>query len=263
MISSSLRISLALVLYGTSLMGDEFEVTADFLQMDYMERDTLGYKLDGEKTRGIAGFSIVSTWDTGHGWLAPQSALRLEYQRFNGTTDYTGSTLGGTGGYGSLKSKTSNTISDLGFVYQEGHDYGNISLFILAGAGYRLWERQLSTIQKEDYSFGYLQTGLGGWLKLAPELAVGFEGRYKAALSPQMRDSYTGYTYDLGNVNGLSLSLPIVYRLSDQWDMVTKYTYQRWDFEKSNSHSYNGNVYYEPDSITRNHILSIGLSHPW
>ena len=58
MISSSLRISLALVLYGTSLMGDEFEVTADFLQMDYMERDTLGYKLDGEKTRGIAGFSI-------------------------------------------------------------------------------------------------------------------------------------------------------------------------------------------------------------
>ncbi len=250
-------IPLVLVL-GTSLYASSYKLSlsVDTTQFDYAETSTSGNLLDTETNSfgDIAGFSLL---------LEPKkSGFYLGGSYSQGKTDY----IGGTNvnpTYGSHLTTTNNTLVEYTGGYKTSLDLdNNFEMPFKLGLGYRGWLRDIKSTPtvsgyEELYDWGYYDVGVGLHFHDASSVSFGIDASYRKAFHAQMYENLHGYTFDLTNVNGYKISLPIDLKINSQWNAFFMYSYDYWNIGASNVIG----RYYEPDSETKNQTLSVGLTY--
>lgn len=244
------------LLCASYLYGSEysFSISIDTTRFDYAETGNSGNLLDTETNDfgDIAGFGMR---------LEPRmSGFYIGMNYANGDTDYIGgTTLNPT--YGSHRTTTQNTVVDYTLGYQASSildQYTKIPFRL--GVGYRGWLREIRSTPSvsgydELYEWGYMSVGLGLHTQFSPNVLIGVDGDYRKAFNAQMYENWHGYTFDLKNVYGYTVSVPIEIKLDHVWSAFGRYSYEYWNIGASNVIG----GYYEPDSETKNETLSFGL----
>jgi len=192
--------------------------------------------------------------------------LDVEYNR--GSTNYDGSTWGGT----PLHYKEKNSYlwnSKLLLGYLLGVDdtsLGYGKLYINAGLGYRFWNRG-----KSNYAGDYNEQYKWGYYLIGASINENFNIfdfninlYYHKAISPTMKsDLGNGNTYNLGSVSGYRFELPFRYHLNKNYGILIKYIYDYWKINKSDIKNVTIGTSsvptYEPDSKTKNQYINVGF----
>jgi len=234
----------------------DMQLSVDSTRFDYAETAD-GTLLDTEKSgfSDIYGGTLV-LMPKQSGWYGSASFAR-------GDTEYVGSLSGTNDPYGSYRGTTSNKTEEyvLGYATRSKLDpEGIIEIPINVGVGYRRWLRQLHSAPgvagfDELYTWGYFSAGIGMEYHLSSDMSIALLGDYRHAFNAQMYENYHGYTFDLNNVHGYKISVPLEIAIDRQTSFFLQYSYDYWNIGASNV----VNGWYEPDSETKNEILSVGL----
>lgn len=259
---------LAIAAFATSLFaGDSLylAIKANTTAMNYTETRN-GSTLDTEKSNlfgKIGGFNIDGSAKIANNFLyADTTKIILNYEYVSGDSNYVGSLLGSNAGYGSYTSTTSNTIQRGQILLSQINNtsYGNAMLNF--GAGKRVWNRNLSSIQKEEYNWNYLIAGLGFDFNFGSNFTLGAAGYYQQAITPKMNYNSNSFNtnFNLGNTYGYRIEVPASYKITQYLSLVGSWTLDNWTINQSNSVTYNGASYVEPKSVTNNQSLSLGLA---
>lgn len=250
------RTFLPLVLFGAlSLSASEYSlsISVDTTRFDYAETSRSGNLLDTETNDfgDIAGFGIR---------LEPRmNGFYIGANYAEGETNY----IGGTNAdptYGSHRTTTQNTVVDYTLGYQVTSILDQYTKMpFRAGVGYRGWLREISGVSgyEELYEWGYMSVGLGLHTQFSPDVFIGIDADYRKAFNAQMYENAQGYTFDLKNVYGYTVSVPIEIKLDHEWSAFGRYSYEYWNIGASNYI----NSAYEPDSETKNQSLSLGVKY--
>lgn len=249
------------------LAGDSLylAIKANTTAMNYTETQN-GSTLDTEKSNlfgKIGGFNIDGSVKIANNFLyADTTKLMVNYEYVSGNSNYVGSLLGSSSGYGSYTSSTANTIQRGQILLSQVNNttYGNAMLNF--GAGKRVWNRNLSSIQQEEYSWNYLIAGLGFDFNFGSSFTLGAIGYYQKALSPKMQyNSNTFNTnFNLGSTYGYRIEVPASLKITQYLSLVGSWSLDNWTINQSNTVTYNGASYLEPKSTTNNQSLSLGLA---
>lgn len=239
------------LLEASSLFASNYaiSVSADTTKFDYAETDSSGL-LDTERADygKVRGFSVA---------LTPRhNGFYLSASYAKGNTDYVGSILGSGNPYGSAVGITRNEISDYTFGYKATAKLdprGGWEMPVTVGIGYRRWLRQLG--YDELYDWGYYDAGVGLHYAFSSKLSLGVDGNYRKAFNSQMYENLHGYTFNLQNVHGYKITVPLEVKLDQKLSIFGSYNYEYWNIGASNPVG----GYYEPDSETKNETLSFGL----
>lgn len=244
----------------SSLFAAHYSMTlrGDTTKFDYAEKDSNGL-LDTEKTNygNINGLTL-SIDPQYHGFYSRVSTSK-------GDTDYVGGTnLNPT--YGSYRTTTTNTLTNYEFGYKVtiGESRSRWEVPVMVGIGYRRWLRQLHGTAgvsgyDELYDWGYYNFGIGFHYDFSSNINLGVDASYRKAFNSQMHENFYGYTFDLKNVHGYTISVPLELKLDQRWSILGIYNYEYWNINESN-HIVRGLLeIWEPDSETKNETLSIGL----
>lgn len=241
-------------LYGSNYA---LSMSTDTTRFDYAETDSNGDLLDTEKTGfgNINGFTLR---------LDPRyNGFYLSASYAKGETDYVGSLNGSGLPYGSYRSTTTNEVGDYTFGYKTtarlGQN-GSWEMPVTLGLGYRRWLRQLHSSPgvsgyDELYDWGYYDAGIGLHYAFSSKMSLGIDANYRKAFNPQMHENFNGYTFDLNNVHGYKVTVPLEIKLDQKWSIFGSYNYEYWEIGVSNVIG----GYLEPDSETKNETLSLGL----
>ncbi|HEX5623381.1 MAG TPA: hypothetical protein VFX57_02955 [Sulfuricurvum sp.] len=232
-----------------------FSMSGDTTRFDYAETEG-GQLLDTETNNfgAINGFTL---------------SLEPSYQGFYITTSYSSGDTDYIGGttidptYGSFRTTTHNEIVDYsaGFKTTTLLDrYGEVEMPFKIGLGYREWERDIQGTDtvlgvKEIYDWGYLDIGIGLHFALSPDSTLGIDASYREAFNAQMRENIYGNTFDLNDVHGYKITVPLEIVLNRSMSAFFQYNYEYWNISESNV----VDGWYEPDSETKNQTLSAGL----
>lgn len=250
----SLPLSLA---FGASVHASSYSLSlsADTTRFDYAETEN-GRLLDTETNDfgDMTGFT-VSLEPAYQGFY-----LTASYSR--GDTDYIGGT-NITPIYGSHVTTTDNTVIDYsaGFKSITPLDrLGEVEMPFKIGIGYREWQRDIRgtpTVSglEEIYDWGYFDIGIGLHVAIAPNASLGIDTSYQKAFNAQMRENMFGYTFNLNNVYGYKIAVPLEIALDETLTFFFQYNYEYWNIDASNMIG----GYYEPDSETKNQTLSAGV----
>jgi outer membrane protein W len=258
------KIALSLLLASSALFakGYEMKLATQALFMDYKEYSrTTGELLDSEKSdlsNRVSGLEtgILKNFNyrtNNH----TQIAYNLSYVK--GNSEYKGSYIGSSSGYGSVIQKTLNTIVDTDLAIKEYFTQENSAIYIGAGAGYRYWKRELSSIQVEDYKWFYLKAQLGVDFALSDKFDIGVGGYYEYAISPTMKANDISEEFKLGGVNTVGVNIPLTYHISKNFDVYLENVYEQQKITESNYVTSGGNMYYEPRSTSKDYYLKIGV----
>lgn len=227
-------------------------VSVDNNTFDYAETKTDGSLLDTEKNRNLLGVSMGIEPEGAKGWY-------VKTRFAAGDTDYAGSLIGGAEVYGSYKGITHNIVSDstLGFTMPLAlANPWNLTIPVRGGIGYRGWYRDLNAYS-EYYDWGYATVGIGVQYSPNNRLNLGIDVDYQKAFFARMSETLNGHHFDLKNVYGYSITTPLRYTLNDHYSFIAQYRYEMWNI----NHSEIIGGFYEPDSRTKNHIVSVGVSY--
>jgi hypothetical protein len=125
------------------------------------------------------------------------------------------------------------------------------------GLGYYEWERTLSSIQNEIYSWYPLRFELGSAFRLTPQSPLSFDVSfaYKTGISPQMEAQEMGLSFDLGGVDCYELSMYGIYGFNKYIYFVGGFIYNAQEIQRSPV-KYG---MYEPDSKDKQRIVKFGL----
>jgi len=233
--------------------SDSVSLSVDKTNFDYAETKMDGSLSNTEQTTHLMGgtFGVHPKGDKG---------LYFKTRFAAGDTNYVGRLLGSSGGYGSYKGLTHNILSDstLGFSMPlPVANPWNLTIPIRGGVGYRGWYRNLNAYS-EYYDWGYVTVGTGVQYSPNSRLNLGIDVDYQKAFSAGMRRSwYTETYFDLKNVYGYSITTPLRYTLNEHYSFIAQYRYEMWNI----NHSEIISGFYEPDSRTKNHIVSVGVSY--
>lgn len=206
------------------------------MAMEYKEYDTNGVLVDSEESNvldiggieGSLGYVFDATSST-------YNQLTWTLMLLNGETTYKGSILNSGNPYGSVVSKTQNTIIDTDISYKRANLISNrFELDYGFGFGYRSWERALSASQVETYKWYSFRPMIGGKFYLTNEVNVGLFMEYQFGINPTMSETTQNFNFDLGGADIFELSVPIVYKYNEEIDMFFEYTYQKQEIKKSN-----------------------------
>lgn len=234
-----------------------WSVSADTTRFDYAETDASGL-IDTETNDfgDISGFTLA---------IEPTNiGLYLQTSYAKGTTDYIGGTnLSPT--YGSHRTTTDNRIVDMSAGYKTTaflDRTGSVKMPIKIGLGYREWVRDIRSTPGvsgygEVYDWGYYDIGIGLHFALSPAVTLGADANYRKAFNAKMYENWHGYTFDLKDVHGYKITVPLEFALDRSLSTFMTYNYEYWNIGASNVI----NTYYEPDSETKNETLSIGLKY--
>jgi hypothetical protein len=240
----------ALLLLAVMTQAGSLWVSVDKTNFDYAETRNDGSLLDTEKNRNLLGVSMGIEPKEGKGWYAKT--------RFaGGDTDYAGSVIGGSGVYGSYKGISHNVVSDSTLGYATNMTPNtpvNLTLPIRWGIGYRGWHRYLNAYS-EYYDWGYATIGTGVHFSPNNRLNLGIDVDYQKAFFAGMSETLHGYHFDLKNVYGYSITAPLSYALNDHYSFIAQYRYEMWNI----NHSETIGGFYEPDSRTKNQVISVGV----
>ena len=254
---------IAVVLY-SGLCADEIKIGTSFLKMNYVETSRDGEFLDSEMSdfTDIDGFNLMYKKDLGKlGKDMSINSISLSFRQLTGASDYDGFLQNNLGVIvAPYKSVTKNKIIESKVrvertYYSSSYDYG-----VFASFGNREWTRDMSGSPfgfNEIYDWKYFDVGAktvyynGHW-------EIGVEAAYQKAIDPTMI-AYLNTTmkFDLGDTTGYYLKIPLGYNIDKNFKIELEYEYNYWEIGASNI----VNGYYEPDSVTKNEIVSLNLSY--
>ena len=249
-----------LVISSTSLMAKElhnsYSLALVGMSMDYKEYAP--QLLDSEKSTltDIGGFEMA------YGYvLSNESKINFSAMYLTGNTDYVGSILGSANPYGSLTSRTTNNIVDVGLNYSRYKElsYGLI-LNYGVGVGYRYWERTLSSTQNELYDWFSLRTQLGLTKEVNNQFSFHVGAEYQYGIKPNMYANSVGVDFTLGSADILKGNLGVTYSYTPEIDVFMDASLEKQTIGKSNIVRISAVDYYEPDSTAYNTYLKFGVT---
>lgn len=252
------KLAIGILLMGGVLCAQSsiWNVSYSGLKMDYREYNRADAILDSEKSDsfGIGGLdtSLETTLSTRG---TSRTSVVMSYLMMQGETQYVGSILGSGNPYGSLVSKTQNTIYQPEMYLKQSWIDSNSELYMGLGGGYRFWERELSATQIEDYEWYYWKANMGVLYNLRNNLSMGGEVSYTKAFSPKMTSSNPALVFTLHNVYSYGLSIPIVYKVNDRIGLRFESRFEQINIDDSDANS----GYYEPRSTTNNIYTKLGV----
>ncbi len=252
------KLAIGMLLMGGVLCAQSsiWNVSYSGLKMDYREYNRVDAILDSEKSDslGIGGLetSLETTLSTRG---TSRTSVVMSYLMMQGETQYVGSILGSGNPYGSLVSKTQNTIYQPEMYLKQSWIDSNSELYMGLGGGYRFWERELSATQIEDYEWYYWKANVGAVYNLRNNVSIGAEASYTKAFSPKMTSSNPALVFTLHNVYSYGLSIPIVYKVNDKIGLRFESRFEQINIDDSDANS----GYYEPRSTTKNIYTKFGV----
>ena len=170
------------------------------MSMDYREYDKNGKILDSEKSNfdEILGYEMGLAFS----FLESQtSKSQIDFTLMSavGETEYVGSYIGSSLGYGSVVGSTQNHIIDTDVAYSYSQNINeSIAVYFGLGLGYRYWERKLSYHQIEDYTWFYIEPSLGISADITKKINFDLSIGYQYAINPMMSESAYDLDFDLG-----------------------------------------------------------------
>jgi hypothetical protein len=235
----------------------EYQVSLIGMNMDYREYDSHGDILDSEKST----FSKMAGAEFGYKFLFYNNTnLDFKVTTIAGETDYVGSYLNSDDGYGSLKSTTSNVIEDISLLYNSKSRVDrNINFVVGAGLGYRYWQRKLSSIQIEEYTWFSLRAKAG--VEFSYEnVTTSLIAQYEYGIKPEMTASGFNETFKLSSADIAKLMLPIRVTVNEHFDLTCTYVFEYQKIKESNVvYDANNIGYLEPDSTAYNQYIKVGI----
>lgn len=253
------KLAVSMLLVSQVLLAESviWNISYTGLHMDYREYDRNNQILDSEisDSFGIGGIDTSLEMKLGQSGDSRTSVV-MSYFMISGETEYVGSYLGSGNPYGSLVSKTQNTIYQPEIYIKQALVDASHELYVGIGGGYRFWKRELSAAQVEDYEWYYWKANLGALYKLKNNFSIGAEASYTHAFSPKMTASGNPpLEFNLHNVYSYGLSIPIVYRLNNRMAVRVENKFEKINISDSDVNS----GYYEPRSTTKNIYTKIGI----
>lgn len=260
-----IRVLLFLFAFLSALSADSLKIAATLLSINYEETSKTGNFLDSEKSDfdDIIGLKLeyVKVLGSGYGGSNESSlGLSIDYSigdsAYDGFLQSTSSTI-----LIPFKSITKNTIIEPKIRWNETNRGKSYDVGVFASLGYRYWERNLGSQYgyKEEYSWFYGDVGLKALFHDA-NWHIGFEVAYQVAYQPQMHAEINGgLDFDLGNTYGYYYEIPLSYDINKNYSIEVSYKVNHWDIEASNVVG----GYYEPQSVTDNQKINIGLVIKW
>lgn len=200
-------------------------------------------------------------WQLLHG----KPFLLAYFRRFEGELTYSGST-----NIGSLfKFEEQNEISRYGVKFGAYRDlFEDAELFWYFDLGRRVWDRGENQIiggvitYLEKYHWIYYGIGAGINYPFTRRITMGLDLSCLTTIDPKMKAYLNeGATFELENVYGFDVKIPIKYRLKKNLslDLTPYFTY--WNIDASDPETISGTAYVEPDSRTHIEGVLIGLSY--
>ena len=255
------KLYLMIVVLYNGLCADEIKVGTSFLKMDYVETGINGEFLDSEKSNstGIDGYNIMYQKDIGI--LDNDNSLNsisIFFRALKGSSAYNGFLQQNGVIVAPYQSVTQNEIleSKIRFMrtkYSLNYDYSFFASF-----GDREWTRDMGGSPYgfvEFYDWKYYDLGFktifydGHW-------ELGLEVAYQKAISPSMIAYMSKVSqFDLGTTKGYYYKIPLGYNINKNMKLELEYEFNKWSIGASNI----VNGYYEPDSDTKNEIVSLNL----
>jgi len=257
--------SLSAALVGMSMDYREYGVTDNSGYGVYDAPKSMDTILDSEKSTldGIVGgdfsFAYCEVLESQNYMI-----LSINMMIVGGETEYLGSYIGSTGGYGSVANTTKDIITDTSIEYSYTQVFDSkIELSYGVGLGYRLWRRELSSSQVEDYAWYSIRPMLGIGYSFS-KFSIGSRIEYQYAISPKMtllqNSQHSDISVNLGAANILQVAIPFKYELDDTIDLFVEYTYENQIIDKSDRATLNNSYIWEPRSEANNQYLKIGAT---
>ena len=253
------KLVITMVLASQVLLAESaiWNISYTGLNMDYREYDRNNQILDSEKSEsfGISGLDTSLEMKLGQGGNS-RTSIVFSYLMMQGETQYVGSFLNSGDPYGSVVSKTQNTIYQPEIYLKQTLVDANSEVYVGIGGGYRFWERELSASQIEDYEWYYWKANFGALYNLRNNFSIGAEASYTQAFSPIMTASGNpALVFNLHNVYSYGLSIPIVYKVNNQIGLRLESRFEYINIDDSDTNS----GYYEPRSTTKNLYTKVGV----
>ena len=240
-----------LVLLGVFLYSDNLKYYLFSINMDYREISN-GYVIDKDQTNYGDLNGIGISYES---YRFIPYFINAEYS--HGTSKYSGQTQSGQ----YLETTNKNVYI---FNINAGLHIFNNPYYL--NFGYRLWNRGKSNYEgdyDEKYYWKYIGFGYKYIVKFS-DFILKSDLNYEYALNPKLNVYLgSGATLDLGETDGLKFKFSADYKYSNNIMLSFLYKIQLWHINVSNVKTieYNNQdiVIYEPESITLNQYLSIGL----
>jgi len=260
-----IRVLLLLFTFLSVISADSLKIAGTSLSMDYKETSKNGNFLDSEKSRfgDIPGFKLeyVKVVGPGYGGSNESSlGFSLDYSRgdsaYDGFLQSTSSSI-----LVPFNATTQNTIIEPKIRWSETNRGSSYDVGVFTSIGYRYWKRHLGSQYgyKEKYSWFYGDVGLKALFHDA-NWHIGFEVAYQMAYKPQLNaQTNGGLDFDLGKTSGYYYKIPLSYDINKNYSIEVSYKFNHWKINSSNVVS----GYYEPQSITNNRQIYIGLVKKW
>ena len=237
------------------------KIGANTLNLDYVETKDDGTFLDSETTgwEDIGGVELSYSLPMGDGnGGADESSLEASLSYVKGVSDYNGFLQSNGTLLGSYKNDTDIEIIETEIRWVETKHTKDFDLSTFVSLGYRYWLRENSHDIyriKEEYKWMYFNVGLKS-LFHDENWHVGLEFAYQRAVNPSLfADIKGGLDFDLGTTDGYYYKIPLIYDINDKYSIELSYKYDYWKIEKSNVVQ----GFYEPDSETKNKIVTLSL----
>jgi len=224
--------------------------------MNYMEYYE-GLPLDSEESE----LSEMIGFDAGISYLfaknsSSYAAINANLMMLRGKTTYRGSLIGSGDPIGTIVDKNKHSIMDVDLNYAQHYKMDRVVEFQYGlGIGYRLWRRELSISQIEEYKWFSLRPMVGAKFALDKGVNIGLGFEYQYGIYPLMQEPTLG-EFKLGAADIIEITLPVEYKYNNSLSLLFEYIYQEQTIKKSNML----NGYIEPDSTAKNQYLKLGLA---
>jgi|GEM_PF-4755914 len=242
-------------------LDNELSISLATTSFDYAEKYQ-GILQDTEKANlsGLQGIDIRYKRHNG-GIIGEYGNIYADLSYFSGNTNYIGSLQGGN--YGDLTHTTPNRLFEPSIGVIDMLKIANsLGVGYDLGVGYYSWYRDSSGQAgdySEHYTIPYYKIGVicEYISEMDRNLKIGAEVAYKQAFSPHLSTGLND-SFNLGNSEGYTVSMPISYRLTNSLSTTIEYDYNHWSFGMSNV---NAGGFLEPDSTTNNQMFKVGLNY--
>jgi len=243
-------VMLMLVLGSTIVASEKHSIEAGIKTrfFNYTEVDQNNNILDTEtstplNTGGIYGQYSYQLDEFINGSNIIKNSINIYCSLETGFSDYLGSSLADGGSFGSVKSKTFNTFIDINVNIKREKYYENSIRYLYFGLGHTQWIRELSTLQKETYSYEYAQIGVGINRKVNKQTRIGLDLSANLGFNQEMHADFQetqdtnplDETFKLGWVYSLKVAIPIEIPINKKLSLTTKIEYEYTYYGRSSS----------------------------
>lgn len=195
-------------------------------------------------------------------WLLGNDYLAATYSQNTGNTNYTGSYIGSSQGYGSVKTTSPATLTDFSLRYGKGfalNDQVMATPFIELGS--HQWDRNLRTYQ-ETYTNNYYGLGLLGQVALSNTFVLSASALVGNTVNSNISISGSPYTGGaLGNSTVYRLGISGDYAFTRSLHGNIGLDYTSFSYGQSAATRVGRYVYYEPNSTSQYTTYKVGLSY--